>query len=83
VAGIYFVISREIIILVSVSALIAWPLIYFIAQKWLENFYFRINPGAFSFLGGLMIAVLIALFTISYRIMKAANINPAYSLKYE
>ncbi len=56
VSGIYFVISREIIILVSVSALIAWPVIYFIADKWLENFYYRINPGVISFLAGLVIA---------------------------
>ena len=43
VSGIYIVISKEIIVLVSISALIAWPLIYYIAQKWLENFYYRIN----------------------------------------
>ncbi len=33
IAGIYYVISREIILLVSISALIAWPLIYFIAGQ--------------------------------------------------
>lgn len=83
IAGIYLVISREIFILISVAALIAWPLIYFIAKKWLENFYFRINPGVMSFLAGLMIAILVAVITISYRIMKAARVNPAQSLKYE
>ena len=83
VSGIFFVISKEIITLVSVSALIAWPLIYFIARNWLENFYFRINPSALSFLAGLFIAVCIAVLTISYRIMKAARVNPAQSLKYE
>ena len=83
VSGIYFVISREIIILVSISALIAWPLIYYIAGKWLENFYYRINPGVFSLLAGLAIALSIALLTISYRILKAARVNPAQSLKYE
>jgi putative ABC transport system permease protein len=83
VAGIYYVISREIILLVSISALIAWPLIYFIANKWLENFYFRIHPGVMSFFAGLLIAFFVAIVTISYRIMKAARINPAQSLKYE
>jgi putative ABC transport system permease protein len=83
VAGIYYEISKEIIVLVSISALIAWPLIYYIAGKWLENFYFRISPGVFSFLAGLLIAVFVAIMTISYRIMKAARINPAQSLKYE
>lgn len=83
VGGIYVEISREIVVLVSISALIAWPVIYYWADNWLENFYFKINPGWFSFVAGLVIAVGIAVATISYRIMKAANVNPAQSLKYE
>jgi putative ABC transport system permease protein len=83
ITGIYVVISKEIVILVSISALIAWPIIYYIAGGWLENFYYRITPGAFSFIAGFGIALGIALLTISYRIMKAARVNPAQSLKYE
>jgi putative ABC transport system permease protein len=83
IAGIYIVISREVIILISISALIAWPLIYYIANRWLENFYFRINAGIFSFVAGLSIALGIAILTISYRILRAAQVNPAQSLKYE
>ena len=83
IAAIYMVISQEVIILVSVSALIAWPLIYYIARKWLENFYYRIDLGVFSFIAGLTIALGIAVLTISYRIIRAARVNPAQSLKYE
>lgn len=83
VAGIYVVISREIIVLVSISALIAWPIVYYVAGKWLQNFYYRINLGVFSFVAGLTIALGIALMTISYRILRTATINPAQSLKYE
>lgn len=83
VGGIFVEISKEIVILVSISALIAWPLIYYIADKWLENFYYKISPGVFSFVAGLTIALGIALLTISYRIIKAARVNPAQSLKYE
>jgi putative ABC transport system permease protein len=83
VTGIYVEISREVIILVSISALIACPLIYYIAGKWLQNFYYRINLGVFSFVAGLSIALGIALLTISYRILRAARVNPAQSLKYE
>ena len=83
IAGIYVVISREIIILVSISALIAWPVIYYYAGKWLENFYYKINLGVFSFVAGLSIAVGIAVLTISYRVIAAARVNPAQSLKYE
>jgi putative ABC transport system permease protein len=83
IAGIYIEISKEIIILVSISALIAWPVIYYYAGKWLENFYYKINLGIFSFVAGLSIAMTIAILTISYRVIRAANINPAQSLKYE
>ncbi len=83
VPAIYLVISKEFFILISISALIAWPLIYYIARNWLENFYYRINLGVFSLFAGLLIALGIAILTISYRIMKAARVNPAQSLKYE
>ena len=83
IAGIYLVISREVILLVGISAILAWPIIYYIAGKWLENFYYRISLGVFSFVSGLLLAMGIAVLTISYRIMKAARVNPAQSLKYE
>ncbi|MFZ0473183.1 MAG: FtsX-like permease family protein, partial [Bacteroidales bacterium] len=83
VSGIYLVISKEVMVLVTISALIAWPLIYYIADKWLENFYYRIDPGMLTFVAGLFIAMGIALLTISFRIMRAARVNPAQSLKYE
>jgi putative ABC transport system permease protein len=83
VTGIYIVISQEVIILVSLSALIAWPIVYYWAGKWLENFYYRINLGLFTFIAGLTIALAIAILTISYRILRAARVNPAQSLKYE
>ena len=83
ISGIYIEISKEIVILVSISALIAWPVIYYYAGKWLENFYYKISLGFFSFLAGLTIALGIAVLTISYRVLKAAVVNPAQSLKYE
>jgi len=83
VSGIYIVISREVVILVSVSALIAWPLVYYWAGKWLQNFYYKINLGFFTLVIGLAIALGIAVLTISYRIIRAARVNPAQSLKYE
>jgi len=82
-AGIYIVISREVIILVSISALLAWPVVYLWAGRWLENFYYRINLGFFTLIIGLAVALGIAVLTISYRILRAARVNPAQSLKYE
>jgi putative ABC transport system permease protein len=83
ITGIYVTISREVIILVTVSAIIAWPLVYYWAGKWLQNFYYKITLGLFTFIIGLAIALGIAVLTISYRILRAARINPAQSLKYE
>jgi putative ABC transport system permease protein len=83
VIGIYFAISSEIMILITISTILSSPLIYYASHKWLENFYYKINMGVFSFLGGLFIAMGIALVTISYRVVKAAMVNPAQSLKYE
>lgn len=83
VAGIYLVISKDVFILVTISALLSWPLIYYIAGRWLENFYYRINLSIITFIAGLSIALGIAILTISYRILRAANINPALSLKHE
>jgi putative ABC transport system permease protein len=83
VTGIYIIISREVIMLVTISSLIAWPVVYYWAGKWLENFYYRIDLGLFTFIAGLTIGIGIAVLTISYRILKAARINPAQSLKYE
>lgn len=83
IGGIYVEISKEIVILVSVSSLIAWPIVYYWSGEWLENFYFHITPGLLSFAFGLLIAIAIAVTTISYRVVRAARANPASSLKYE
>ncbi len=81
--SIWFRISREIIILVGISALLSFPVIYYISEAWLENFYYRIRPGIGIFILGLIIALLIALLTISFHTIKAARSNPAKSLRYE
>jgi putative ABC transport system permease protein len=83
VPGIYFIISREIIILISISAILSCPIIYYVSGKWLENFYYRISPGLLPFLGGLIAAMGIAVLTTSYRTIKAAQVNPTQSLRYE
>jgi putative ABC transport system permease protein len=83
IPGIYLSISREIVILISVSAALSFPVIYYVSSKWLENFYYRISPGPITFIGGLIIALGIAILTISYRTIRAARVNPAQSLRYE
>ena len=81
--GIFYLISKEIIMLVCIATVIAWPLIFLAARNWLSNYYYRIDLHAYEFLLGFIIALSIALITISYRTVKSININPAHTLRYE
>lgn len=83
VTEIYILITRNVSLLVLIAAIIATPLIYLIADKWLQNYYFRIKPGVLDFLAGFVLVFILAIATISYRTLKAARIKPAHSLKYE
>ena len=82
-AKIWYIIAKEILILITISMAIALPLIYLVADNWLQNYHYRIDLGAIDFVYGFAIAMVIALSTISYRAIKAALANPAVSLRYE
>ncbi|NTW25891.1 MAG: FtsX-like permease family protein, partial [Lentimicrobium sp.] len=83
VSTIWYLIAKEIIILLFVSMLIALPLIYLVADNWLQNYHYRIQLNALDFANGFLIATFTALITISYRAIKAAMMNPSVSLRYE
>ena len=83
VSDIYILISKEITILVAIATLLSWTVIFFYSKDWLQNFYYRIGINPVDFFLGFMIALVIAVVTISYRTLKAAKTNPAISLKYE
>ena len=83
IGNVFYIISKEIILLISVSALLAWPVIYFIAKNWLQNYHYKINLSPVYFATGLVLALIIALITITYKTLKAARTNPANSLRYE
>jgi putative ABC transport system permease protein len=83
VRSVIFLLLKEIAILVGISTLIAWTLVFIFMRGWLENFYFRIKLSPFEFLLSLLIALAITWITISYRSFKAARTNPAQALRYE
>ena len=68
---------------VLVSNAIAWPVAYFIMNKWLENFAYRTEIGAGIFLASAGLTLGIALLTVSFQSIKAATANPVDSLRYE
>jgi putative ABC transport system permease protein len=83
VSGIVALLSREFVKLVLVANLIAWPVAYYVMNKWLQDFAYRIDIGwwIFALAGGL--ALLIALLTVSTQAVKAALANPVEALRYE
>jgi len=63
--------------------IIAWPVAYFIMNKWLQGFAYRTNLNIWIFGLSASLAFLIAVFTVSYQSVKAAVTNPVNSLRYE
>jgi putative ABC transport system permease protein len=69
----------------------AWPIAFYAMQKWLQGFSYRINFGqtilSFDTLSPLLmasiIALIIAMLTVGVLAWRAAESNPAQSLKYE
>lgn len=83
IRGLAALLSRDFLILVLISNLVAWPLAYFGMRRWLQGFAYRIKiPPDLFILAGLM-AVAVALLTVSFHSLRAARTNPVDSLKYE
>ncbi|MGB7296786.1 MAG: ABC transporter permease [Candidatus Aminicenantales bacterium] len=75
--------SSEYLLIVLAANLIAWPVTYYVMGRWLQNFAYRINLGVLTFILAGMIALLIALLTVSFQAVRAARTNPADCLRYE
>jgi putative ABC transport system permease protein len=83
VSDIWMLVSKETCWLICFSTAIAWPLIYWVASNWLQNYHYRISLKPWDFLTAFLIAVIIAISTISYRTIRTASLNPSLSLRYE
>ncbi|TPN88011.1 ABC transporter permease [Aquimarina algicola] len=83
VFGVVRLLSKEFIRLVFLAILIAIPLAWLMMQYWLENFAYRIEINWTIFLLAGVIAIGIALITVSFQAIKAATSNPVDSLRTE
>lgn len=83
VTNIVTLISKDFVKLVLIAAVISAPMAYFIMGKWLENFAYRIDIGFDILILSALIALLLAIVTVSYNAVKAALSNPVDSLRYE
>ncbi|GAB5530248.1 MAG: ABC transporter permease [Roseivirga sp.] len=76
-------ISREFVITIVISSLIATPLAYYFMQDWLNGFEYRTSIGAGSFMIAAGFTLLIALLTISTQSLRASRTNPVDTLSQE
>jgi putative ABC transport system permease protein len=83
VTNIVAMLSKDFLILVITSILIASPIAYYFMHQWLQNFAYRINISWWIFLLSGSAAIIIALLTISFQSIKAALTNPVKSLRSE
>ncbi|MDP6038975.1 MAG: FtsX-like permease family protein, partial [Candidatus Latescibacteria bacterium] len=81
--GIVGLLSKDFMKLVLLANVFAWPLTYWIMNRWLQNFAYRIDFGVAILLLGGMIAALIAIAVVSAQAFKAARANPIDALRYE
>ena len=75
--------SKEFLSFVMLAFLIASPLAWWAMHKWLQDYAYRVDIGWWVFAVAGILALLIALFTISFQAIRAAVANPAVSLKNE
>lgn len=75
--------SSSFLVMASVSILIATPVAYWMMNKWLEDFVYRITISWWMFVVVGIVALLIALATVSFQAIKAALANPVDSLRSE
>jgi putative ABC transport system permease protein len=75
--------SMEFVKLVLIALIISIPFAWYVMDKWLEGFAFRISVNALVFVYAAAIAIIIALFTVSFESIRAALANPVKALRNE
>lgn len=75
--------SKDFVLLVLAGNLIAWPIAWYVANKWLQEFTYRINISWTVFLLSAVVTLAIAIVTIGYHCIRTATANPVKSLRSE
>lgn len=83
VAGIVGMLSKDFLKLVVFALLIAFPVAWWVMNKWLQNFAYHISIRWWFFALAGVIAIVISFITVSYQSIKAARSNPVKSLRTE
>ncbi len=83
ISQVWVLLSKDFILLVMISCIIASPLALYFLQKWLQKYDYHITIGPGVFIISALAAIIITLITISFQSIKAALANPVKSLRSE
>jgi putative ABC transport system permease protein len=83
IGNIITLLSKDLILLVLIGNIIAWPLAWYGIHKWLQEFTYRINISWTVFALSLLLTLVIALIVLIWQSIKTATINPVKSLRTE
>lgn len=83
IAGLWILLSREFLLLVLISCLIAAPLAWYFMNGWLEKYTYRTEISWWIFVVSVLGAILVTLLTVSFQAIRAALLNPVRSLRSE
>lgn len=83
VPSILGLLSKEIVTLILVANLLAWPIAWYFMSEWLGTFAYHINMNIVAYLLSAVAAIALALLTVSTQTIKAARTNPSTTLRYE
>lgn len=75
--------TKDFMKLVLISNIFAWPITYLLAKDWLSNFSYQIDMPILPFIFATLLALIIAIITVSSQAYRAANSDPVDALKYE
>lgn len=83
VTNIFAIFSKEALMLIAASFLLATPLAWYVMNRWLQGFEYHVDLSPLFFMAALLISVVIAFITIGYKVVTASFTNPADSLRSE
>lgn len=83
VESILFIFSKEFLMLIVLGFVLAVPVSWVVMKQFLNEFAYKIDLSPWIFVSGLGITVVIALFTVGYKSIRAAITNPVTALRYE
>lgn len=83
VSSILILLTKDFVRWVLIAFVIACPIAWFSMSQWLENFAYKTNLSWWIFASAGLLALLVAIFTVSFQTLKASLKNPVDSLRYE